>query len=453
MFSEIKKREYFDECFRIVKFIIPLIATGILQLLYNAADSVVVGYFDGAKALAAVSSTSSLVNLIINLFIGLTVGATVCVAHDFGAGDHEGVHKTIHTSVTIGLMGGIFVALVGFFFSKTFLEWMQSPTDVIGLSTTYLKIYFLGAPAMLTYNFCASSLRSVGDTKRPLIFLSLSGLVNVGLNVILVAVFHLGVIGVAVATIVSQYVSLVLILIYMIKTNDVTKLYLSKLKIHLDKLKFIFRIGVPAGLQGSMFSISNVIIQSSINSFDYLAMAGSGASASIEGFTYTAMNSVYSATMTFVGQSVGAKKYHRIPRIFGINLVLVTVLGLLFGWTSYIFGEPLISLYLPDDPLAVPYGMLRLKYIALPYFLCGVMEVITGAVRGMGMSFIPMLNAFVGTCLFRVLWIFLVFERFRSLEIIYISYLISWILTSIAHYVCYLIKYNSLKKKSKHTEG
>jgi len=451
MVSE-KWREIGIEVRRIIIFILPLMFTGILQLLYNAADSVIVGFFEGSTALAAVTSTGSLVNLTVNLFMGLTIGAGVTVAHDYGAKNHEGIRKTLHTSVCLGLICGIIISVIGLFFSRTFLEWMKSPSDVIDLSSTYLSIYFLGSPAMLCYNFCATVLRSVGDTKHPLIFLSISGVTNVALNVFFIVVIGMGVSGVAWATVISQYISLILIVIHMIRQTDCTHIDIKKLGVDYKKLKEIIRIGVPAGLQSMVFSVSNVIIQSSINSFGSLVMAGSGASASLEGFTYIAMNSVYNATVTFVGHSVGSREYKRINRIFAITLIMVTVIGIVFGWLTFAFGEELLAIYLPDDPLAIPYGMTRMSYIILTYFLCGIMEVIVGGVRGMGMSVIPMLNAIFGTCVFRVLWIMIVFAAYPSLEVIFISYPISWILTSIAHLICYFVKLRNIKKISYVTE-
>ena len=438
---------------KIIKFIIPLMLTGILQLLYNAADSIVVGHYDGSSALAAVSSVGALINLLVNAFMGLSVGAAVVVAQDYGAKDYEGVSKTVHTSYLISIIGGIVVGAIGLIFSRQFLIWMESPEDVLPLSTEYLMIYFIGTPANMAYNFGASILRSVGDTKRPLYFLTISGLVNIVLNLVLVIVFHMGVAGVAYATIISQILSAVMVIVYMMKSKDCVRFVPKKMRIHGDKLKKMLYIGLPAGFQGTVFSLSNVVIQSAVNSFGSLVMAGNGAASSLEGFTYTAMNSVYQASLTFVGQNVGAKKYDRINKVQGVCLVLVTIIGLVFGVTTYWLGEPLLSIYLPNDPEAIPYGIIRMSYIALPYFLCGMMEVMVGGQRGMGMSFIPMINALLCSCVLRIVWISTVFAADPTLFTLYISYPISWIVTTLAHTVFYFVKLHSLKKKARLEAG
>lgn len=438
---------------KIIKFIIPLMLTGILQLLYNAADSIVVGHYDGSSALAAVSSVGALINLLVNAFMGLSVGAAVVVAQDYGAKDYEGVSKTVHTSYLISIIGGIVVGAIGLIFSRQFLIWMGSPEDVLPLSTEYLMIYFIGTPANMAYNFGASILRSIGDTKRPLYFLTISGLVNVVLNLVLVIVFHMGVAGVAYATIISQILSAVMVIVYMMKSKDCVRFVPKNMRIYGDKLKKMLYIGLPAGFQGTVFSLSNVVIQSAVNSFGSLVMAGNGAASSLEGFTYTAMNSVYQASLTFVGQNVGAKKYDRINKVQGVCLVLVTIIGLVFGVTTYCLGEPLLSIYLPNDPEAIPYGIIRMSYIALPYFLCGMMEVMVGGQRGMGMSFIPMINALLGSCVLRIVWISTVFAADPTLFTLYISYPISWIVTTLAHTVFYFIKLHSLKKKARLEAG
>ena len=383
----------------------------------------------------------------------LSVGAAVVVAQDYGAKDYEGVSKTVHTSYLISIIGGIVVGAIGLIFSRQFLIWMGSPEDVLPLSTEYLMIYFIGTPANMAYNFGASILRSVGDTKRPLYFLTISGLVNIVLNLVLVIVFHMGVAGVAYATIISQILSAVMVIVYMMKSKDCVRFVPKNMRIYGDKLKKMLYIGLPAGFQGTVFSLSNVVIQSAVNSFGSLVMAGNGAASSLEGFTYTAMNSVYQASLTFVGQNVGAKKYNRINKVQGVCLVLVTIIGLVFGVTTYCLGEPLLSIYLPNDPEAIPYGIIRMSYIALPYFLCGMMEVMVGGQRGMGMSFIPMINALLGSCVLRIVWISTVFAADPTLFTLYISYPISWIVTTLAHTVFYFVKLHSLKKKARLEAG
>ncbi len=439
---------------KIIRFIIPLMLTGILQLLYNMADSVVVGRYEGKSALAAVSSVGALINLIINVFMGLAVGASVAVAHDYGAKDYDGVSKTVHTSYLISIVGGVIVGIFGMVFSRQFLVWMMTPDDVLPLSTEYLRIYFAGTPANMAYNFGASILRSVGDTKRPLYFLSISGIVNVILNIVFVSGFGMGVAGVAYATVISQILSAVFVIVYMMKSKDCIHFDLRKMRIHMDKLKKIVVVGLPAGFQGTVFSLSNVVIQSSVNSFDSsLIMAGNGAAAGLEGFTYIAMNSVYHASLTFVGQSVGAKRLDLINKIMANCLIIVTVIGLVFGFGTYAFAEPLLGLYLPDDPDAIPYGITRMTYIILPYFLCGMMDVMCGGQRGMGMSVIPMVNSLLGSCALRIVWIATVFAANHTLFILYMSYPISWAVTAVAHTVFYFIRLHKLKKQMKLYSG
>jgi len=431
---------------QIVRYIVPLMLTGILQLLYNAADNVVVGRFDGSNALAAVGSTGALVNLILNVFMGLSVGTAVAVAHDFGAGDEEGVQKTVHTSILISIFCGVIVGAFGCLCSGTFLKWMGTPDDVLPLSTTYLAIYFLGTPASLIYNFGASILRSVGDTKRPLFFLTLSGIINVALNLVFVIVLHMSVAGVALATIISQYVSMVMIVVCLIREKSCCHLDFRKLRIHRDKLQKIIRVGLPAGIQGSVFSVSNVVIQSSVNSFGSLVMAGNTAASQLEGFAYTAMNSVYHAALTFVGQNMGAKKYHMINKVVFRCFIVVMVIGLGVGTLMYSFAEPLLKIYLPNDPEAIPYGITRMGYLIIPYFLCGTMEVMVGGQRGMGMSIVPMITSLVGSCLLRVIWVMTIFAAFRSLPVLYLSYPISWFLTTAAHTFFYFRHLGKIKK-------
>ena len=436
---------------QIVRYIVPLMLTGILQLLYNAADNVVVGRFDGSHALAAVGSTGALVNLILNVFMGLSVGTAVAVAHDFGANDEEGVQKTVHTSILISIFCGVIVGAFGCLCSGTFLKWMGTPDDVLPLSTTYLAIYFLGTPASLIYNFGASILRSVGDTKRPLFFLTLSGFINVALNLVFVILFRMSVAGVALATIISQYVSMVMIVVCLVREKSCCHLDFRKLRIHRDKMQKIIRVGLPAGIQGSVFSVSNVVIQSSVNSFGSLVMAGNTAAAQLEGFAYTAMNSVYHAALTFVGQNMGAKKYHMINKVVFRCFIVVMVIGLGVGTLMFSFAEPLLKIYLPNDPDAIPYGITRLTYLIIPYFLCGTMEVMVGGQRGMGMSIIPMVTSLVGSCLLRVIWVMTIFAAFRSLPVLYLSYPISWFLTTAAHTFFYFRHLGGIKKAVRET--
>ncbi len=437
---------------KLILFAIPLMLSGLLQLLYNAADVIVVGKFAGSTALAAVSSTGSLINLIVNLFIGLSVGANVAVARFYGAKDDKGVKETVHTSMLLSIIGGIVIGLIGFFCAYTFLVWMGSPDDVIDQATLYLKIYFLGLPASMIYNFGASILRAIGDTRRPLIFLSVSGLVNVGLNMLLVIVFHMGVAGVAIGTIVSQCISAVCVVVCLLRAKGAAfQLHLSKLHIYHDKLWIIARTGIPAGIQSSVFSISNVLIQSSINSFGSDAMAGNGAAANIEGFVYVAMNAFHHAAMTFTSQNLGARNFKRIRRVIIDCTILVTVVGFGIGALVLYFAEPLVSIY-NDDPTIIAYGVARMSIICLPHFFCGIMDVFCGQLRGIGSSVAPMLISLIGACGTRIVWIYTVFQWNRTLQCLYISYPVSWALTALAQIICYLIMIRRVRAVLEYTD-
>ena len=424
---------------KILVFSGPLILTGILQLLYNAADVVVVGRFAGATSLAAVGSTGSLINLIINVFMGLSVGTSVMVARYYGAGDVRMVQDTVHTSILVSLVSGIAVGIFGFFMAKPILRLMDSPEDVIDLATLYVRIYFLGMPFNLLYNFGAGILRAVGDTKRPLYYLTISGAANVGLNLILVIVFQMGVAGVATATVVSQAISMVLVLLCLIRTHGAIHLDLRKLRIRKGPLLGIIQVGLPAGLQGSLFSISNVLIQSSINSFQSTAMAGNAAASNLEGFVYTAMNSIYQADLTFASQNYGAGKKDRVKSVLWNCLGTVVVIGLGLGLLFQAFDRTLLSVY-NQDPAVIDYGVLRMHIILPTYFICGMMDVMVGQLRGIGYSIMPMIVSLTGACLFRILWIMTIFSmpQFHTLQMLYISYPVSWALTFSIHMICYL---------------
>ncbi len=424
---------------KILVFSGPLILTGILQLLYNAADVVVVGRFAGATSLAAVGSTGSLINLIINVFMGLSVGTSVMVARYYGAGDVRMVQDTVHTSILVSLVSGIAVGIFGFFMAKPILRLMDSPEDVIDLATLYVRIYFLGMPFNLLYNFGAGILRAVGDTKRPLYYLTISGAANVGLNLILVIVFQMGVAGVAIATVVSQAISMVLVLLCLIRTHGAIHLDLRKLRIRKGPLLGIIQVGLPAGLQGSLFSISNVLIQSSINSFQSTAMAGNAAASNLEGFVYTAMNSIYQADLTFASQNYGAGKKDRVKSVLWNCLGTVVVIGLGLGLLFQAFDRTLLSVY-NQDPAVIDYGVLRMHIILPTYFICGMMDVMVGQLRGIGYSIMPMIVSLTGACLFRILWIMTIFSmpQFHTLQMLYISYPVSWALTFSIHMICYL---------------
>ncbi len=423
---------------RIVLFAVPLILSGVLQLLFNAADIIVVGRFTGSHAMAAVGSTSSLINLLVNLFIGISVGANVELGKFCGAQDYRNASETVHTAIYIALVGGITLIFVGIALARPMLELMGTPADVIDLSVLYMRIYFVGMPAFMVYNFGAAILRAVGDTQRPLYYLTAAGIINVILNLFFVIVFHMGVAGVALATIISQAISAVLVVMSLINADGFLRLEIKELKFHKDKVIAMLRIGLPAGLQGMIFNISNVLIQSSINSFGSIVMAGNTAASNIEGFVYTAMNAIYQTALSFTSQNMGAKNYHRVDKILLVCLATVTAVGLILGVGAYLGGNVLLSIY-SDSAEVISYGLTRLSIVCSIYFLCGLMDVMVGSLRGMGYSIMPMIVSLTGACLFRVIWIFTIFAAHHTLFTLYISYPISWILTFTAHVVCYLV--------------
>lgn len=431
---------------KVLIFSLPLMLSGILQLLYNAADVAVVGRFAGSASLAAVGSTGSLTNLMINLFIGLSVGASVVVARHLGAHDLRRVHSAVHTAAAISLVAGAATLIIGISLSKIFLRLMDTPNDVIDLATIYMRIYFLGMPGLMVYNFGAAILRAMGDTMRPLYFLTISGLVNVLLNLFFVCVLHMDVAGVALATIISQYISAAMVVICLIKLDNCCHLNVKEIAFRKEEVSEMLRVGLPAGIQSSLFSVSNVLIQSSVNSFGSTVMAGNAAASNLEGFTYTAMNSVYQAAVTFVSQNVGAKKPERISRVAIVTLLTVTVIGLLLGGTTYLGGETLLKIYSTDAAI-IPYGMKRLQMICLPYFLCGIMEVFVGLLRGMNCSTLPMIVSVFGSCVFRVVWVYRAFRAYPTQETLYIAYTISWTICSVIHFICFLIIKSRLRKK------
>ncbi len=423
---------------KVLAFSGPLILTGILQLLYNAADIVVVGRFAGPQALAAVGSTGALINLLVNVFMGLSVGASVVVARAYGAGDNRSVSTGVHTAITVAGVAGVLVGVLGFVASHPLLKWMGSPDDVLDMATLYMKIFFVGMPANMLYNFGAAILRAVGDTRRPLYYLTVSGILNVLLNLVLVIGFHLGVAGVAIATVASQVMSMTLVMICLIRSDGPIHLNLRKLRIHLSQLGEIVRVGLPAGLQGSLFSISNVLIQSSVNSFGSLVMAGNSAGSNLEGFVYTSMNAIHQADLTFASQNLGAGQFKRVRRVMWVCLGTVTAIGLSMGLVFLLFGNQLVSIY-NSDPGVIRYGMVRLEIILPTYFLCGLMDVMVGQLRGVGYSIMPMIVSLTGACLLRVVWIYTVFAANPTLEVLYISYPISWFITFATHFACYMI--------------
>lgn len=421
---------------KLLVFAFPLMLSGILQLLFNAADIVVVGRFAGSQALAAVGSTGAVSNLIINAFIGLSIGANVLVARSVGAGQQEEASRAVHTSILLSLICGAALVALGVVLARPLLELMGTPEDVIEMSTVYMRIYFCGMPVVMLYNFGAAILRSVGDTKRPLYFLIVAGVINVLLNLFFVVVLGMDVDGVALATVLSQAVSAGLIVLCLARMEGPCRLNLKRLHIDKDKMIQIARIGLPAGLQGCVFSLSNVLIQSSVNSFGSVAMAGNTSASNIEGFVYTGMNAVYQTALSFTSQNLGAGQYKRIGKVMRLCLALVCSVGLFMGLTAYLFRAPLLSLY-SSDPAVIQYGGMRMLFICTLYFLCGVMDVMAGMMRGMGYSLAPMIVSLTGACGLRVLWIFTIFASYRTLPSLYLSYPISWAVTALAHLGCY----------------
>ena len=421
---------------KILLFAFPLMLSSVLQLLFNAADIVVVGRFTGAEALAAVGATSALINLLVNVFMGLSIGTNVLTAQGYGARNEKGVQDTVHTSIMLSLVCGVLLIFIGVFLAAPLLELMGTPDNVLGHAALYMRIYFIGMPALLVYNFGAAILRAVGDTRRPLYYLLFSGIINVILNLIFVIIFKMGVAGVATATVVSETISAGLVLRCLMKSEGMFQLHMGKLRIKKQKALQIVRIGLPAGLQGAIFSISNVLIQSSINSFGSVAMAGNTAAGNLEGFVYTYMNAVYQTNLSFTSQNMGAGNWKRMKKILGICLVFVSVVGLVMGRGFVFFGHQLLGIY-SSDPEVIQYGINRMQVICGTYLLCGIMDVLVGSMRGMGYSFVPMIVSLVGACGLRILWIFTVFQWHRSLFVLYLSYPITWILTALAHTVCW----------------
>ena len=435
----------------IVRYTIPIILTSLLQLLFNAADLVIVGRFCGSVSVAAVGSTGSITNLMVNFFIGLSVGAGVTVAHGLGSREDVIVQNTVHTSLPTALVSGVLLTIIGVSFSKTFLRMMGTPDTVLPLSAIYMKIYFSGVTFTMVYNFCAAILRAAGDTKSPLIYLSIAGVVNVILNIFFVTILQMNVAGVALATTISQGISAVLVTMALMKRTDACRLDLKKMRFHKAQLFKMLRIGLPAGIQSSLFSISNVLIQSSVNSFGDVFMSGSAASANIEGFVYVSLNAFHQTAVNFIGQNAGARHYRRVYRTLWICLGCATVVGMVLGSTAWFFGRQLLSIYITDSQQAIEYGMIRLSYICLPYFLCGLMDVSTGALRGLGASFVPMVISVLGICGLRIFWIYTIFQipRYHTPQCLFFSYTVSWIVTFLFQMAAFLLVCRKFPKEEK----
>lgn len=421
---------------KLISFSLPLMLSGILQLLFNAVDIIVVGRFTGSQALAAVGSTTALINIFTNLFIGISLGANVLAARFYASGKEQEMSETVHTSITLALISGLVMALAGVLLARFALNLMGTPNDVIDQSVLYMRIYFLGMPFFMLYNYGAAILRAVGDTKRPLFFLVISGMTNAVLNLVLVIVFHMGVAGVAIGTIVSQLISSILVLRCLYTSNTSYRLYFSKLGIKTQYLKQIFQVGIPAGIQSTVINLSNALLQSSVNSFGSVAMAGYTAANNIFGFLYMSVNAVTQSCMSFTSQNYGVKKLKRMDRVLLDCMILSVGVTLTLGCGAYFFGPELLKIYTSDADV-IRCGVEVLALTTVPYFCCGIMDLLPGALRGMGYSGVPMILSIIGTVGTRIVWIFGLFPAHRSLSFLFISYPVSWILTILMQAVCF----------------
>ena len=432
---------------KMLLFSFPLMGSSILQLLFNAADIIVIGRFAGDNSLAAVGATASLINLLVNLFVGLAIGANVLTARYYGAKRDADISQTVHTSIALSIVCGAGLAVIGILISNPILAMMGTPDEILPLSTIYMQIYFAGMPAMMIYNFGSAVLRAKGDTARPLMYLALAGVLNVGLNMFFVISLKMDVEGVAAATSISQCLSAFLVLRCLSREPDAFRLERKLLKIHGHKLKIILQIGLPAGFQGVLFALSNVIIQSSINSYGKYVMAGSAASSNLENFTYFAMNAFYQAAISFTSQNVGAGKYERVKKILICAVSCAAVAGITIGNLTYLFGTPLLGIY-SKSTLVVQEGLKRMMYICIPYFLCGIMDTMTGMIRGLGYSILPMIVSLLGACVLRIIWILTVCQlpAFHHVEFVYASYPVTWVITTTVHTICYVVITKKIKK-------
>lgn len=435
-----------------VMFALPIMAVNLLQLVFNAADMIVVGRFEGARALAAVGATGSLFNLIVNLFMGLSVGTAVIVAQDYGARRVEGIRQSVHTSIAVSLIGGGVATAIGLSFCAPLLRWMGTPEDIIGLSTLYMRIVFAGMPASMVFNFGAAILRAVGDSRRPMYFLVVSGAVNVVFNLFFVAVLRLGVAGVGWATVISQYLALILIMISLSRQEGALRFQWQRLKIHRQKLVQLLRIGVPAGLQSVLFSISNVLIQSAVNSFGTTMVAASAASSNVENLVATPMNAYYQAAITFTGQSMGAEDYDRIDRIAKNCTALVFVTWLILGGITLSFGRTLLAFY-TTDPAVIELGMRRMKVLMSLYFTCGIMNVFPGLTRAMGYSVLPMLSTLVGACLLRIVWLATVFRLYPTQLVLFAVYPVTWTIAGLGQVASFFYARSRIRKRAVLSQG
>ena len=432
---------------KILLFSVPLMLSGILQLLFNAADIVVVGQFAGNEALAAVGSTGSLNNLIVNVFMGLSIGTSIMVARYYGAQDWKSIREIVHTSMLVSFICGVALIFIGIFLAAPLLELMGTPPECLDQAVLYMRIIFIGMPSQMVYNFGAAILRAVGDTRRPLLFLLAAGIVNVLLNLFFVIVFHMDTAGVALATIISQSISAVLVVLCLMRSHAPYRLRFRRLRVRKAQLLQIIRVGLPAGIQGAVFSVSNVLIQSSINSFGSLAVGGNTAASNIEGFVYTSMNSLYQASLSFTSQNVGAGKLQRVVPILLRCLGVVLTVGVGLSGLALLFNHQLLGIYSSDQEV-IRYGLGRLEVVCATYFLCGMMDVVCGSVRGLGSSVVPTIVSLTGACGLRILWIYTIFAENRTLFFLYLSYPITWVITFSAHLVCFFIFLHRRKKRA-----
>lgn len=421
---------------KLVSFSIPLMLSGILQLLFNAVDIIVVGQFTGNEALAAVGSTTALINVFVNLFIGISLGASVLAARFYATGQEKEMSETVHTSITLALISGIAMGIIGVIAAKGALELMDTPDNVLNLSTLYMRIYFMGMPFFMLYNYGAAILRAVGDTKRPLLFLIISGATNVLLNLLLVIQFHLGVAGVAIATVISQCISCILVLRCLYLSDRSYQLRFNKLGMNARYVRQIFQIGIPAGIQSTIINFSNVLLQSSVNSFGSVAMAGYTAANNILGFLYVSVNSITQACMSFTSQNYGVRKFKRMDKVLLECLGLTVIVALVLGGGSYLFGAELMHIYTKSTNV-IECGIDIMLYTTVTYFLCGIMDLLPGALRGMGHSTVPMILSVIGTVGTRIVWIYVIFPCHRSLDFLFISYPVSWLLTIVMQVICF----------------
>ena len=423
----------------IILYTIPIILTSVLQLLFNAADLVIVGRFCGSLSVAAVGATTYITNLLVNFFVGLSVGAGVTVAHGIGSNQEEVVRRTVHTTLPMALVSGAVLTVVGVTCSETFLRWMDTPDTVLPLSAVYMKICFGGVTFTMVYNFCAAILRAAGDTRSPLVYLTFSGVLNVLMNLVFVRVLDMNVAGVALATTLSQGVSAALVVMALVRRRDACRMELGKIRFYGEQIRKIIRIGLPAGTQSALFSISNVLVQSSMNSFGEVFVSGNAAATNMEGFLFASLNSFHQTTVNFVGQNTGAHRYDRVKKTLWICLASVCAAGIAFSCLAVGFGPRLLAVYITESAEAIRYGMLRLTNVASLYFLCGMMDVSTGALRGLGASVVPMVICLLGACGLRIVWIATVFRAIPTPRCLFACYPISWVVTLLAQMIAFAV--------------